>query len=102
MASMHIEIKSNGDYRIAGMVRRLVDTVRSVSNDATTVKAVCSAYLGANPVLTDDATYSDLAVALGLTGANANANAHAFYNYLIAAEQRLNHAAITTLVDNLG
>lgn len=101
MASLHVEINS-GASRFAGKARSLVDQVRSVSNDASTLLAICNAYLGASPNLALDATYADLAIALGLTGATANADAKTLYTLLAAAQGRLTGQQISAFVDNLG
>jgi hypothetical protein len=100
MASNHIEI--NGSSRFSGKVRGLIDSTRSIANQASEVLAICNAYLGSNPNLTLDATYSDLAVALGLVGATANADAHTFYTLLIASQGRLTGPAISNFIDQLG
>lgn len=101
MANLHVEI-SGSVSRFAGNVRGLVDSTRSVSNDASKVLAICNAYLGPAPNLALDATYADLAIALGFTGATANADARTFYTLLAAAQGRLTGAQISAFVDNLG
>jgi hypothetical protein len=76
MASTHVEISGDAS-RFARNARSLVDSTRSVSNEASKMLAICNSYLGAAPNLALDATYADLAIALGFTGATANADAHA-------------------------
>jgi hypothetical protein len=99
--STHVEI-SGGASRFAGKARGLIDQVRLVSNDASTLLAICNSYLGAAPNLALDATYADLAVALGLTGDPANAQARTFYTLLAAAQGRLTGSQISAFVDQLG
>lgn len=101
MASIHVEV-NGGASRFAGNVRGLIDSTRSVSNEASKVLAICNAYLGLSPNLALDLTYADLAIALGFVGANANADAHVFYTLLAAAQGRLTGTQISAFVDNLG
>lgn len=101
MASAHIEISGSAS-RFSGKVRGLIDQVRAVSNDASTILGICNSFLGASPNLALDATYADLAIALGFTGATANADAHSFYTLLASAQGRLAGAQISAFIDNLG
>lgn len=105
MASTHVEI-SNSASRLSGDFRSLVSSTRAVSNKASELKAIADAYLGVGtspaPDLTQDATYADLAIALGFTGQNANKEAHTVYNLLVAAQGRLTGAQISAFIDNLG
>jgi hypothetical protein len=101
MASNHVEV-TGGASRFASMARNLIDSTRAVSNDSSKILAICNSYLGTNPNLALDATYADLAVALGLTGATAEANAKTFYTLLAAAQGRLTGTQISAFVDNLG
>jgi hypothetical protein len=101
MASTHVEISGDAS-RFARNARSLVDSTRSVSNEASKMLAICNSYLGAAPNLALDATYADLAIALGFTGATANADAHTFYTLLAAAQGRLTGAQISAFIDQLG
>jgi hypothetical protein len=92
--STHIEIDRT--TRLGARLGGIVETITSVQNQVANAKAVYDQ-------LALDGDYAALAVALGLTGANAPAEAEAIYNLLGSVQTEQNASTFTQqLISRLG
>ena len=97
MASQHIDINTSAS-RLAGQTQQLVDSARSLQEQATKVVRITEQVkFGA----AGSEDWASLAAALGMPGGDI-VKAQAVYNMLIAFQAVINKANYDTFVDRLG